>query len=514
MESEHMHGPCHNFIALSTQFDFELCFHSRHWPLQALPWVDRCLSRAWPSRCVVQSIIDEGFHVVPIAHRQTDENADLEWRMSFSQAEQKLVYSMNHCQFLCYGLMKIILREVICEELLCSYFIKTIVFWRIQESSTTSWIPSKLIQQVWFCFKFLMRCVYTGHLPNFFIPENNMFAGKVLGVQQMSLYQKLETLYEIGVAFLLHSPTLREILILAISNPYFVLQTRESYKPEINIDTSLWLEFASIFPSDFLSSMMHLNVIDHLFLTCQNVILHSGLIDVLFSTSMSLKAQCLHASQKKRYTNDRTIIHMLNLVLKFGCLSDGLYLALYLYDTGRYQTALTVTDRVKQKLSQPHIMYYGILDRQKYSEVVGGQSMLTKFRKAYARDIAIHADCTTIEELRLEQEVSKIEGIEILFLSPFVTVQMLSVLCHYRLGNKSQYLQALTDLHTLLLYDDGRYVPLHHRDLSWQILGICQHVVGDLHGALQSYQESLTQVPDNKLEIATLYRIGLVESEF
>jgi hypothetical protein len=249
---------------------------------------------------------------------------------------------------------------------------------------------------------------------------------------------------------------------------------------------------------------------------------------------------------------------MLSLVLKLGRLSDGLYLALYLYHTDRYETALTATDRVKQRLSQPHIMYmyHDNVDIQSYSEAVGGQSMLDKFRKARAFDLALNDKFTYIEELRLEQEVSKINGIPLLHVPPFVAVHMLSVLCHYRLGNRSHYLQALTDLHTLLLYDDGRHIIspdlrdgllqldvahshgllpsdqylqsqrlIHilllkvsgqyvgYRDLSWQVLGICQHVVGDLHGALQSYQESLRQEPHHRLQTATEYRMGLVKTQ-
>jgi hypothetical protein len=332
-----------------------------------------------------------------------------------------------------------------------------------------------------------MHCVYIGYLPNFFIPENNMFVGKVVGAQQMSLYQKLESFYDIGVAFLLHSPTLREILMLALTDPQCVMPTGESYlKPEIDIDIAHFGEnqcvLNAMYASDFLISMMSLNVIDQLLTNCHNVILHESLVNVLLSTSMSLKTQSLYVSKKKRHTNDRTILHMLGLVTKLGCVSDGLYLALYLYDTGRYQTALTVTERVKQRLSQPHIMYYNRVDRQRYSEAVGGQSMVTKYRKVWVRNVVFNKKFTYIDELRLEQEVSNSKGLYNLHLSPFVTVHMLSVLCHYRLGNRSQYLQALTDLHTLLLYDEDRYVPLHHRDLSWQILGICQHVVGDLHG--------------------------------
>jgi hypothetical protein len=360
-----------------------------------------------------------------------------------------------------------------------------------------------------------MKCVYTGYLPNFFIPENNMFAGKVIGAQQVSLYQKLESFYEIGVAFLLHSPTLREILIPALSDPHFVMPTGESYlKSEIDIDIVHYLEnqrfMSAMYASDFLLNMMYLNVIDQLLTNCHNVILHDRLVNVLLSTAMSLKTQSLCVSKKKRHANDRTIIHMLGLVSKLGCVSNCLYLVLYLYDTGRYQTALTVTERVKQRLSQPHIMY-NTVDTQRYSEAVGGQYMLTKYRKAWASHISLFEKFTYIEELRLEQEVNTVY---ILDLPPFVAVYMLSVLCHYRLGNRSQYLQSLTDLHTLLLNDDaGRYVPLPLRDLSWQILGICQHVVGDLHGALQSYHESLRHEPFHKIQTAAETRINLVNKE-
>lgn len=50
--------------------------------------------------------------------------------ISFSLAEKSLVYSMNHSQFLLYGLMKLFLKEIINkgldeeEEILCSYHIK------------------------------------------------------------------------------------------------------------------------------------------------------------------------------------------------------------------------------------------------------------------------------------------------------------------------------------------------------------------------------------------------------
>lgn len=64
------------------------------------------------------------------------DESELEWRLSFTQAEQEIIYSFNHTQFLCYGILKIFLNEILCsgkrESLICSYFLKTILFWEIQ----------------------------------------------------------------------------------------------------------------------------------------------------------------------------------------------------------------------------------------------------------------------------------------------------------------------------------------------------------------------------------------------
>jgi hypothetical protein len=70
-------------------------------------------------------------------------------------------------------------------------------------------------------------------------------------------------------------------------------------------------------------------------------------------------------------------------------------------------------------------MYYNRVDRQRYSEAVGGQSMLTKYRKAWVRDVVFNKQFTYIDELRLEQEVNNSKGLSDLYLSPFVTVHVI-----------------------------------------------------------------------------------------
>ncbi|XP_056002504.1 uncharacterized protein LOC125663373 [Ostrea edulis] len=186
------HGPCASFVFGTQEVDSAFCLGSDHWPTLAAPWIERCRQKLWPSDDVLDDIVRSGSHVVPIG---SEHNNGDEWRISFSQAEQKLVYSMNHVQFLCYGLLKIFLKEVINNPILCSYFMKTILFWVIQEDASLTWTPGYLLSNFWRCFKLLIFWIQRAECPNFFIPQNNMFRVKVTGAAQSLLFDQVHNLY-------------------------------------------------------------------------------------------------------------------------------------------------------------------------------------------------------------------------------------------------------------------------------------------------------------------------------
>ena len=112
-----------------------------YWPRQTTGYIRKFFACGWPSQETLRHIVNEGSNVVPISSKAPhfSEAADREWRISFSLAEKTLIHAMNHHQFLCYGLLKMFLNEVIkktvgIEDLLCSYFLKTAMFWEITES--------------------------------------------------------------------------------------------------------------------------------------------------------------------------------------------------------------------------------------------------------------------------------------------------------------------------------------------------------------------------------------------
>ncbi|XP_062582344.1 uncharacterized protein LOC134244087 [Saccostrea cucullata] len=522
VENIKIHGPCSSGFYGSLEFDEAYCLATFPWPKLLGSWIERCQRYTWPPVPVLEKILKNECHCVPIGSKVNMTSDDLEWRLSFSQAEQQLVCTMNHTQFLCYGLLKIFLKEVINsgeDKLLCSYYMKTTMFW-IMQSGQLRWCPNSLLDCFWSCLKYLIHCVYRGVFPNFFIPQNNMFINKVVNDSRESLLQQLYQYYRMGVSCLLLSPTLRSILEPALSSPYVEISAAEGeFMSVADLDICGMEEIFKLrFPAQHMldsylyfksiNTLSPLSITPHQLLTLQYCTAET-LVSLAFIMTNSSSC-CKH---KKIYNLGTKICGMLKMAARLSPVSYFLYLALFYYRTGRYDKTVRINYITKQRLSQNLFLLKYTVDGQRYNEALSNLSLSRRMRIAWVDNVSLSVNIPYIEELCLEQNVSKKHGKTILFLSPFVIVEMLSVLSHYRMGNRSQCLQSLTDLQTLLLYDDGKYVPLHIRDISWQILGICQHVVGDLHGALYSFEESLRQEPYHKIKEATDFRIECVKQQ-
>ncbi|XP_071128162.1 cyclic GMP-AMP synthase-like receptor 2 [Mytilus edulis] len=136
------HGPC--ISDTKGKYDYAFCLHCTKWVSQASQWITRS-SNSWPSYIVKQSILKHGVLFVPIGVKGSPKE-DIQWRISFSVAEQFLIRTFTHSQLICYALLKILLKDVIatyaeCEDLLCSYFLKAIIFWISEELPQSIWKP-------------------------------------------------------------------------------------------------------------------------------------------------------------------------------------------------------------------------------------------------------------------------------------------------------------------------------------------------------------------------------------
>ncbi|XP_062583197.1 uncharacterized protein LOC134244957 [Saccostrea cucullata] len=515
------HGPCVSGTFGTLEYDYASCFVSDFWPPSAFSWTHRCHS--WPQPHVVDDIVKNGCHFVAIGHKLGG-HEDHEWRISFSRAEQKLVFVMNHCQFLTYALLKLILTEIINngvsdgDKLLCSYHMKTAVFWVIQQNTIPHWCPQNLLGGFWVCFKLILKWVYEGICPNFFIPGNNMFLSKIYGIKQHQLFIRLSELYEKGLTFLLHSPSIRSYIIDVLYNPRNSICTDDHTLISVaEFDENLFYEtllHRIRHKLDIQSCIRCLHTIEQmigspLLTQYQVFMLQNITATFLQTTAFMLHTETYTHDNKLSYRADKMSCHMLKLAAKFGCITDMLYIAMYYYKTLRYMEALYIIEMIKVKLAQLYVMYCYNVDTEMYTEAVGGQSWSTKMTQAVVGDITLINKIHFISELIPEQQCALQNHRFFLLVHPVVLLYMLEILC-YRHVDTMQAQTALDDLQTFVHCYQGQLICYLTRDISWQILGICQQVTGNLQAALYSYQQSLREVPYHNIQTATEMRIQRV----
>jgi hypothetical protein len=488
---------------------------SQHWPTLADPWVEKCRQKGWPSANVLNDITQSGFHVVPIS---CDHNTEDEWRISFAQAEQKLIYSMNHSQFLCYGLLKIFLKEVInfgiTDPILSSYFMKTILFWVILEDVSVIWTPGNLLLNFWRCFKFLTDGVLRGECPNFFIPQNNMFKMKVTGAAKDALFVRLSDLYCMKmIPCLLLSPTIVSYLRPVIVDRTLTVRTdEETIMPDYELDMQVFNEIykLSVPVLSMKQFAVYLTNIEKVFRRrkgpFQLVIVQRMISDVLLRSAWYMASYTATENRCASFVSHK-VCHLLETASKLGYVSDVLHLAMYHYRKRRYEQSLRCIQSVQRRMVAPHVIFKNNDNVLRYRSAMSGASLSDKMRKAVVSDIKLISAYYYIEELLLEQVIGDFNGVAAILIPPLVMLLMLTVLNHHRLRHKPESQIALKSLQTLVLSDEGRYIPLIQRDISYQILGICQQVCGDSSGALKSYQSVLQEEPFHEIRQASICRI-------
>ncbi|XP_062590489.1 uncharacterized protein LOC134252064 [Saccostrea cucullata] len=515
------HGPCVSDVSGNDEIDMAWCFASDFWPPSAFPWIERCHN--WPPPRAVQDIVNKGCHFVAIGHKLGNHEHD-EWRISFSLAEQKLVFEMNHCQFLVYGLLKILTKEIFHRmlgnegKLLCSYHMKTAVFWGIQHNIIYFWCPQNLLECFWVCFKLILKWVYEGVCPNFFIPENNMFLHNIYGEAQKNLFNNLYALYQKGIAFLLLSPSINFWIITSLLDPRricteYIRIFEDEFDPELFTEISK----KNLVYDDLPSCMRCLITVEKLIsshLTEYHVImLLRSIADIFQATAFILHELNKKTGLNKRvYVADKTSCYMVKQAAKFGFISDMLYTAIYYYKTLRYVKSLFFIKTTKLKLTRPYILRSHKVADKSYTEALGGKPLSTKMRQAVAMHIIVDGKTRYINELVPEIASNRQNGMFGIAIADRVMLLMLEILCYIHIDRKKAH-SALNDLQDLVHRGEVEIEPGIGKDIAWQILGICQQMTGNHKAALYSYLQSLQQDPIHRIQTATLIRILTLYSD-
>jgi hypothetical protein len=180
-----IHGPAQQMSPLGRRTavsDNVFCLHMPMWPKVANEWTTRTRYFGWPSSRLVDSVVRRGCHIVPVGHYVSPDHRSDNWRLSFSVAERTLVWSFNDVQRKCYFILKLLCKEIIGDThpgLISSYYMKTLMFWMIEETDRRQWCTENLLYNVRWCLDRLRVWISDGNIPNYFVAKNNMIDHKL-----------------------------------------------------------------------------------------------------------------------------------------------------------------------------------------------------------------------------------------------------------------------------------------------------------------------------------------------
>lgn len=487
-----MHGPCISFCGVSRDLDIAFSLKCNFWPTQAREWIKR--PRRWPSQKLVNKIIQNGCHLVPLGPLK-DVKDDLLWRLSFNIAEKKLVFAFNQTQFLCYGLLKIVMKECIQkmdgypENTLCSYFIKTLMFWMIQDTEAELWQPGNLVNCYMKCLERLSLWINKEECPNFFIPSRNMFKTKVTEETKTPLLNVLEEVVRMGLT----NCFARCFNCFSIEVHYD--ESKLPYDECYSVDRSFFQECRLLSCSFLVNDQCQFDKLEGLSNNC-----HSELKAEFFVC----QRLSMYQKQAIKSVSHEDQIKYLTKAKSLDLTRGPLMLATCLYCAKKYTDVINILEDTKRSLGD-FTFYAGIngaeileLDKNLYDYVNSPQnlrySLREKRKKLLAMDILIHKAKDTFskepnwsnipDEIRFD---FLFEGYCLIF-HPLVYLYFMDFLCNKHLNEMNNAFDAIRELEYIVSsvckHDD--------RPMAHLTLGIVYEEVERFDDALYQYKTTLS----------------------
>ncbi|XP_063406723.1 uncharacterized protein LOC134690662 [Mytilus trossulus] len=485
------HGPCLSNANLS--MDIALCLRSKYLPYHAMPWILR-YRRQWPPNVTIDRIINNGCLLVPIGPR-TMPNCDLLWRISFSVAEKQLVHSFNFSQLLCYGLLKLTLQRIVntnddVKDLLCSYFLKTALFWVSEEVDIDTFQLPKLFICFSLCLNKLILWVNNCYCPNYFIPEQNMFLGKIDIHNNNSLLSVLNSIKYSGINGLMQNLFHSYNCNISCYPSY----SEHSEQSEILLDF-LFYRTTTIFMNPGIELMSKYHKVLSFIESLQNSETTLFNIDVCkfhYATINQYTAQLLPSPKTININNKNSICTSYHRHLQDGIKRDAvtgwlLYASFY-YVTEQYNVTLRLTEYVLSKYSPDMVKlgmnYSSEADINDYKHNVHSLMTLNARMKTVVEDNIMYLPHSSLIPQELELEVKD----SVFIIPPGILSHCLRFLCYHHIGDTFNRQRTLHHLFSL-----QSSTPKHAKVFSYilTLFGVCCEISGDNDTAFHCYEDAL-----------------------
>ncbi|XP_063408178.1 uncharacterized protein LOC134691541 [Mytilus trossulus] len=479
------HGPC--LSDKNQTIDYAFCLRSKYLPYHVMPWILR-YRRQWPPNVIIDRIVYYGCLLVPIGPRSMP-NCNLLWRISFSVAEKQLVHSFNFTQLLCYGLLKLTLKRIVntnngVKDLLCSYFLKTALFWVSEEVDIDTFQLPTLFICFYLCLNKLMSWVNNCYCPNYFIPEQNMFLGKINTYNNNSLVSVLNSIKYRGIRGLMQNLFHYYKCNISCYPPYS--DTREQ---SILMLDFLFYRFFGIMVTDteIMSNLTKkynvLTFIESL-QSSESSTFNIGVCKFHYASISQYAAQMLPPPNTNYNIHTRYHRHLHDSKQRDAVTGWLLYASFY-YVTEQYNVTLRLTEYVLSKCS-PDMLWMSQFFHSE--EVVNNyrhhvhysMSLNAKMKTAVAYDLLYLQHLSIIpKELYLEVEDA------FFIIPPVIMSHCLRFLCYHHIGDNINRQQTLRQLSLT------RAVTTDVLSNTYTLIGVCCEISGDNDAAFRCYNDAL-----------------------
>ena len=510
-------------------YDLVPSIHCPFWPRGAEEWLHRPRRYGWPTPTDITQITDFGCHLVAVGF-PLSASKEMEWRISFSIAERILVWSFNHVQIQCYAVMKIILKEFIkvqCSPsnyVLCSYFIKTFLFWKFEVTESTFWRADNFRACISFLLVEFTKCIRDRELPHYFFPSFNLLSVKLTREAQRELLQILETTIEHDIAILRECNTLRKVWSRFTTTDGNINHVTRTMKKRniVRNDECLMYHADDCY---YLFSRLTRPSSDSSRITRAITHLTAGILAGRYTTSLAplvLRYHVFMSNIPHRVPGNRDAYKLGRLshsdAVSVDISTCKLWYAMVLLMRTDYAACLRIVNDVLSRIP-PYALYMShdflrssreSTSLYKHVYLQSDTDVVERLTTSWLQDLYFYKDMSYNINLpaavRVELSVCN-EGLGVR-VSPFVFAYYLMFLCHhelYQYDDRDRALRLLVDT----VYNPeqrGCGCQYHH---SLNIAGHCLLLAGRTDRAWEmfilSYQSTQTSPPDDKYNSARHY---------
>ncbi|XP_071142443.1 uncharacterized protein [Mytilus edulis] len=447
-----IHGPC--LTDYSGKGDLAICLKCDQWVTQAKSWISRPRS-TWPPPGLISKITSYGVLFVPIGNKGSI-TEHLQWRISFSVAEKILIFSFSHTQLLCYALLKILVKEIIdrnqdVKGLLCSYFLKTLLFWISEETETSVWRPDNFIPCFKACLQRLIYCIEYSTLLHYFIPDNNLFYLRFNSKNQNTLINILKNSYQTGIQIFSASETVHDYRRFPCEITRSVCENITVMKTVMN-QQDLYSTVPVMPTANFIISCMFNTLLHH----CKTELSRCILTLLISYEYQRIPFKLTHTdnpNNKQRYKIYKHNLSQLLVGVNSDAVSGWVILASFFYCHKHYLKSIDITNYTLTKLTiESTLSKITLKHTQKLK--------LMSLSKTIPRANVIFAQNSLLSPIELNTDVMKYP----IFLHSLSFTHFIHFLCSYHLEDLESLLYCAKQLHRTVYHnqqlDHAKYLGI------------------------------------------------------